>query len=213
MIRVLPPAPCAPPFAPAAGRSRLSAGALLLLGLLLPASASAQEGPAARGLLTQHRRVTRLLERPASRARERRLDRALDRALDYEMITRRALVVHWEDLSAAQREEVTDLLHRAIARRYRASLEELRGWTVEVLEERPRGPGYRVVTEARHDGERRRIEYDMLRTGGEWRIVDVIHEGDSLIHQYRRQFDRVIRREGWDGFVRRLRADVDDDAG
>lgn len=173
--------------------------------------AAGVKAQAADALLARHAELERELARPASPARERRLVRLLDRAIDYDMIVHRVLVVHWDGLSDAQRAEVTELLTRAIRHRYRASIEALHGWSVEVVSERERGVGRRVVTRARRGAEVREIAYDLFGGGREWRVVDFIIDGESLVHQYRSQFHRVIRREGWDGFLARVRSRVEAD--
>lgn len=174
----------------------------------VPAEARAQ---AADDLLARHAELDRELGRPESPRRERRLVQLLDRAIDYPMIVRRVLVLHWDELTEAQRTEVSDLLTRAIRHRYRASVEALRGWDVRVTSEARRGIGRRVETEARRDEERRSIGYDLYQREDAWRVVDLIVDGDSLVHQYRTQFDGVIRREGWGGFLTRLRDRVSQD--
>lgn len=180
---------------------------VLVVVLVGASSASAQAGEA---LIQHHAQLERELSRPASPLRERRLIRLLDRAIDYDMIVRRVLVVHWGDLSAAQRDDVTQLLTRAIRHRYRQNIEALAGWQVAVVSEGERGVGRQVVTRARRGPEAREIAYDLYAAQGQqWRVVDLVIEGDSLVHQYRTRFDHVIRREGWAGFMARLRATVE----
>lgn len=127
------------------------------------------------------------------------------------MIVRRVLVVHWESLGEGQRAEVTELLGRAIRNRYRESAEALHGWRVEVVSESERGIGRQVVTRVSRGAEERRIAYDLFREEREWRVVDLIVDGESLVHQYRAQFDRLIRREGWEGFMTRSRRLVEEE--
>lgn len=174
----------------------------------VPGAATAQAGDA---LMRQHAALQRLLGRTESPRRQARLTRMLDAAIDYDTITRRVLVLHWGTLEADQQGEVSELLRQAIRHRYRRSVDALRGWDVQVIEERPRGPGVRVVTRATRGAESRNIEYDMYYAGGSWRVVDFIVEGESLIHQYRVQFGHVIRRNGFGGFLGRLRARVEAD--
>ncbi len=182
--------------------------AALIVGLLL--APGAVEAQAAQALLDHHARLERELARPASPARERRLVTLLDGAIDYDAIVRRVLVVHWGELSEDARREVTDLLTRAIRHRYRASVEALTGWRVEVVSDTPQGIGRRVETRATRADETRSIGYDLFAAeGAGFRIVDLRFDGSSLVHQYRVQFDAVIRRHGWDGFLARLRRRVE----
>jgi phospholipid transport system substrate-binding protein len=181
----------------------------IVLAMAAPWAASAQTGDASAALAVRHQQLERALAMRAGDARQRALDRLLDEVLDYDAITSRALVVHWSTLTAEQRTEVSDLLRRAIRQTYQTSVESLRGFEVTVTSEEPHGPGVRVLSRAVRAGESRAIEYDLVRTSGRWRIVDLVVDGNSLIHQYRLQFNRAIRRYGWDGFIERLRERVE----
>ena len=180
----------------------------LLVGLALLAAGAPAEAQAGEVVLRRHAQLERLLTARRTASRQRTLDRLLEQAVDYDAIVQRALVVHWQDLEPAQREEVTDLLRRAIRARYQANVEALAGYDVTLTTEAPRGIGVRVTTAARRGDESRTIAYDVLNT----RITDLIVDGESLVHQYRVQFDRVIRREGWSAFVARLRQNVEGSA-
>lgn len=187
-------------------------GVLLAASLSLLAVAPRAQAQASGPLLRRHAQLSRALRRPASPRRERRLVRLLDDAIDYEMIVRRVLVVHWDGMSSGQREDALQLLSAAIRHRYRSSIEALGGWTVRVESERARGVGRRVETVAVRGNETRRIGYDLFAREGQWRVVDLVVDGESLVHDYRNQFDRVVRREGVDGLLRRLRDRVEEDA-
>ena len=53
----------------------------------------------------------------------------------------------------------------------------------------------------------------MLPSGADWRVYDIITDGVSLVKNYRRQFRRIIRDEGWDGLIDRMqkKLETDDD--
>ena len=180
---------------------------LLSLGPLV-GHAHAHAGDA---FIRTHARLERELARPASRRHTRRLARLLDRTLDYERMVHRVLVVHWDGLSTPQRRTVTELMTRAIRHRYQGSVGALDGWEVRVVSEHERGIGRRVQTQGTRGSETRSVSYDMFGSGNDWRVVDIIVEGDSLVHQYRVQFDRLINRDGWDAFIVRLRERVEED--
>ena len=67
-----------------------------------------------------------------------------------------------------------------------------------------------VRTEARSRTNRRApvvaIDYRLHQLNGNWRVIDISTDGSSLVESYRRQFRRIIRREGWDGLLNRMRA-------
>jgi phospholipid transport system substrate-binding protein len=49
------------------------------------------------------------------------------------------------------------------------------------------------------------VQYAMRQDGERWRIDDVRVESMSLVENYRSQFDSVIARSSYDGFVAKLR--------
>ena len=184
---------------------RVAVFLLALAAWTLPATAQCQASAA---LQARHAELDKAMTRATSNAGKKRVVRLLDDSVDYDAIIHRVLVSHWRGLSAEQRKEAGDLLRIAIRQRYKANLEALQGWHVSVVDEDQKGIGMQVRTEARRGKKTARIDYDMLETAKGWRIVNFISEGNSLVHQYRTQFNRIIRREGWSGFIGRLRKHV-----
>ncbi len=48
------------------------------------------------------------------------------------------------------------------------------------------------------------IDYSMSPAGEEWKVFDILTDEVSLVKNYKRQFRRVIREEGWDGLIGRM---------
>ena len=49
------------------------------------------------------------------------------------------------------------------------------------------------------------VEARLLRKGDRWLIYDVLIENVSHVGNYRSQFDRIIRTQGYEELVKRLR--------
>jgi phospholipid transport system substrate-binding protein len=49
------------------------------------------------------------------------------------------------------------------------------------------------------------VDYVVRSTQGAWLVVDIVTEGSSLVKGYRSQFNRIIKKEGFDGLVRRMK--------
>ena len=62
----------------------------------------------------------------------------------------------------------------------------------------------KVPTEVTIKGEPTHIDYVMRRSGGDWRIVDIIVDDVSTVDNYRSSFGRIIKKEGMDGLIARL---------
>ncbi len=179
------------------------------LGTSLTADAQAD----ARAFLEQkHAAVTRLMEQPQSPTRDRQLTRMLSELLDYRELSRRALAGEWEARSEAERDEFVSLLEQLVERSYRRNLRRTLRFEVAYEAAEPRGEQEVLVrTEARSRTNRRAppvsIDYLLRRVGRSWRVVDLtVDDGMSMVESYRRQFARIIAREGWEGLIGRMRA-------
>jgi phospholipid transport system substrate-binding protein len=181
-----------------------------LVALVLPnLSAAAQSGPAGRYLEGRHQEVKRILARGGSNSNPE-ITRIISSLLDFEGVSRAALGDHWEEHSAQERREFVDLLRTLVERNYQEQLENTQAYEVSYGSERTRGSVVVVETTARSTENRRApevsIEYHMKRQGSRWIVEDVVTDGVSMVRNYRSQFDRIIRRDGWDGLMDRMRS-------
>lgn len=189
--------------------------------LLLPARAGAQSS-ARRYLEQKHEAVNRILRREANsdaarQRRDRQLTRILNGLLDYEGLSRAALAEHWEERSEAERERFVDLLRQLVERNYQGNLERILDYEISYDDETRRGDRTIVTTSARSRTERRQppveIEYTLVRSGGDYRVVDVRTDGVSMVQNYRNQFHRIIDRDGWDELIARMERRLAEDSG
>ncbi|MFU8831847.1 MAG: MlaC/ttg2D family ABC transporter substrate-binding protein [Wenzhouxiangella sp.] len=117
---------------------------------------------------------------------------------------------HGRQLDREQIENFADVLSNLLMRRYATGLLEFRSREqVEVLPlagdntERMT----RVRTRIRLDsGQRAPVDYVLRKRDGEWLVFDVIIEGISYVSTLRNQIGEEIRRDGFDGMMRRLQA-------
>ncbi|MFO0680691.1 MAG: ABC transporter substrate-binding protein [Sandaracinus sp.] len=182
--------------------------------LLVPAGASAQGGPATRYLRQRHTDVDHIMERQATTdaertARDAEVTQILVSLLDFDELSHQALAAHWDDLTPAQRTEFTSLLRQLVERNYRTNLERIRDYQVDYTREETIANGVVVHTEAHSRASRREppiaIDYTMHRVGSDWRVVDVVTDAASLVHNYQQQFHRIITRDGFDTLLTRMR--------
>ena len=49
------------------------------------------------------------------------------------------------------------------------------------------------------------------QVGGQWRIFDVVTEGSSMVMNYRNQFGRIIKKDGFAELLRKMKSKADSD--
>jgi phospholipid transport system substrate-binding protein len=188
---------------------RLSLALLSLLLLCVSAPTARAQGSAREYLETRHAEIDRVLRRPSSPARAARLQELLEGLLDYDALSRRSLGEQWEAHTEEERAEFTGLLRQLVERNYEANLQQILDYRVSYDEERASDGETQVVTVARHRTQRRQppieIVYTVRRDGRRWQVVDVATDGVSMVTNYRRQFARIIRRDGWPDLLERMR--------
>ena len=150
--------------------------------------------------------LTGLLQQAASAQREAQMTAAIDRLVDYPELVHRCFRDDWAQLSAAQKTEVTELLHKLVDKDYRKTLKRTQGYTVTYTGTRPTGADTRVRTEAKSNTNPRdpavSVDYVVAgATGGPYRVVDIITEGSSLTNVYYGDFHKMLTTAG-QGYAR-----------
>jgi phospholipid transport system substrate-binding protein len=125
---------------------------------------------------------------------------------DVEAMSRRMLAQHWNDGSAAQQAEfirlLTDLLERAFSD---AIVIEAGARTIfdgESIDGAYAQVRSRVATDRGPDIS---IEYRLSKSAEGWVVYDVLHEGASLVLDYRRQFRSILRTSSFAQLLERMR--------
>ncbi len=203
----------------ARGRSRLfivSASVLMSASMVgNPASAYAKEDP---GPMAKLRRTEAEIRAAVSRRvpdwspeadmRRRQIERLLEGLLDYDAIASEALGTAFSKLVPQRRREFISTFSALTRRTFVTRLENQKlrtsydGETIQGSEARVTAttctPGAAPDTGSH-------IEYRLERKDNEWRITDAVVDGTSLVASYRRQFRKLVAREGMDGLMERMR--------
>jgi phospholipid transport system substrate-binding protein len=161
--------------------------------------------------------LTELVRKAKAPADEKRLQDAFDDVLDYDSLARESLKDSWEGLKPEERKEFQDVLKKLVRATYRRNLKRISDYDVGYGGETRGENGQIVRTTAKSRSNVREepisIDYVVRETGGKWRIVDIVTEGSSLVGNYRNQFRRIIKKQGFAELIRRMKAKGDKGSG
>jgi phospholipid transport system substrate-binding protein len=178
------------------------------VGLLLASLPVAWAGPPTETVREYTEAVQKVLDDPALRKEDRRASvrKIAAEAFDVNESARRALGLHWQQRTAAEREEFVQLFGDLLERTYIAQIDLYSGERLRFTEEKLDGNlaivRAKLVTK---QGTEVPVEARMNRKGERWLIYDVAIENVSLISNYRSQFDRIIRQNSYPELIKRLR--------
>jgi len=128
---------------------------------------------------------------------------------DFDAITRTAMGKNWRKTDDEQRAELTETFTQLLEKIYSKALARFQDEKLLLEGSAERKPGvHSIRLTAVHEEDGFDIEYLVNENDGDWRIFDVKFEGVSLISSYRGQFSELVRREGVDGLIAKLRERV-----
>jgi phospholipid transport system substrate-binding protein len=191
-------------------RSIRRLASLALLAALAFAAPRAHAGSSAEEFIqTRQAQVTSLLRQAATGQRDKQVASILDGMIAYDELAKRSLAAHWGDLSDAQHKEFTDILRRLVQRSYEKNIKNILEYRVEYLGEEPGSEGIVVHTRASSDQKAQEepitIDYQLMQSGKDFKVVDIVTEGSSMVNNYKNQFHRIIQKDGYDTLVKRMK--------
>ncbi len=96
-----------------------------------------------------------------------------------------------------------------IERNYRKNLRSTLGYDVSYdgVEKIEKGTLVKTVAKSKTNKRQPPVEisYTLWQPDGRWRVVDITTDGVSMVRNYRSQFNRIIRKDGWDELIRRMK--------
>ncbi len=126
-------------------------------------------------------------------------------------MAKRSLGKHWNQRTAADKKQFTDLFATLLENSYAGKIESYNNEKIVYLKENIDGEyaevKSKVVTAKRDEFT---LDYRLLNQGGRWMAYDVVIEGVSLVSNYRTQFNKIIASGGYGELVKKLQTKSDE---
>jgi len=172
------------------------------------AVSAAETAKAEAFIKSKHNRVRAVLRKPDTPKRAEELTDLLGEFLDYDRLARLSLDKEWDKHSKKELDHFVSLLRQLVERQYQRNMESTLEYKVRWVGTEPLEDGVKVKSSARSMKKKRQppitIDYSMGPDGDEWKVYDIFTDDVSLVRNYKRQFRRVIKDEGWKGLIGRM---------
>lgn len=149
-----------------------------------------------------------LLKQPSSAATQEKIQRLFDEMLDYSGLARASLAEEWDARTEAERQEFSNILKQLVRKAYEKNLKKTLTFRIDYVGQDAVDSAAVVKTRATNQANSRdepvEIDFKMVKDGGSWKIADIITEGSSLVRNYRNQFTRIIRRDGFPTLIKKM---------
>ena len=133
--------------------------------------------------------------------------KVLDQMFDWSRMAEAALGRHWQQRTAVERAEFTQLFAQLFRRGYLSRIHVVDASKFQYPGDAISGDRALVKTQVlTKKGSTINVNYiTRLEDGRRWRVNDVQVEQISLVGNYRTQFDAVVTRSSYEGLVTKLR--------
>ena len=189
---------------------------LLSLACLWPQGAWAQTGPK-ETVEAANARLHKLVSQPAAEGsaaatrRDEQLRQIVTSLLDLDYMAEKALGRRWAERTAEERTQYLTLMRQLVERSYLRQARSRADYQIRFGQVQLSRQGQEAEVESTlhvtKQGRREEVEviYSLRRTNGQWRVVDVETDGASTVRNYRAQFGRIIKGQGFPELLNRMR--------
>jgi phospholipid transport system substrate-binding protein len=134
--------------------------------------------------------------------------------LDYGELGRRSLAKHWDTLNPKQREEFVSTLRELVERSYLRQMHGSPNYTIKYNKEEKTGSEATVdatlLTMSRGKKVDVALEYKMLWKDGHWVVYDVVTDEQSMLENYRAEFNKIINKDGFDALIKKMKKKLEE---
>jgi phospholipid transport system substrate-binding protein len=134
--------------------------------------------------------------------------------LDFEELSRRSLARHWDTLNAKQRTDFVNTLRDLVESNYIKQIHGQADYDLKFEKETKEGTDATVaatlVTMSKGKKVNVALEYKMVWKNGHWVVYDVVTDEQSLLENYRAEFNKIISKDGFDALLKRMRKKLEE---
>jgi phospholipid transport system substrate-binding protein len=134
--------------------------------------------------------------------------------LDYGELAHRALARHWDTLTPKQREDFTETLRELVERSYLKQIHGSPNYNIKYDKEQKTGNEAVVDATLSTTSRGKKVEvalqYKMLGKGDHWVVYDVLTDEQSMLENYRAEFNKIISKDGFDALLKRMKKKLDE---
>jgi phospholipid transport system substrate-binding protein len=168
----------------------------------------AAEGPSAAVQETADAVVAVLADKSLNaEQRRRKVEEIVYAHFDFETLSRLVLARNWKELTPDQQKAFVEEFKRHLSVTYGKNVETYNNEKAVVTGDRAEArDDWTVKTKiVRPNADAILVDYRLRQEGGEWRVIDVVIEGVSLVANFRAQFQEIISRDGAAKLIELLR--------
>jgi phospholipid transport system substrate-binding protein len=146
---------------------------------------------------------------PENDAKRTEIRKIVSSFLDFEELAKRALAKHWDEITPKQRAEFVSVLRDLIERNYVKQVHGQPNYDISFDKETATGSEATVdaTLDAVSNGKKVKVSmmYKLLYKGSRWLVYDVVTDEQSMLENYRAEFNKIIKKESFEALIKRMK--------
>jgi|GEM_PF-551909 len=150
---------------------------------------------------------------PEAEAQKASVRKLVGGFLDYRELAHRSLARHWDKLQPGQRQEFVSTLRDLVERSYLRQVTGDPSYNIKYDKEEKDGGEATVeatlTTVARNKKVKIALVYKMIHKD-HWLVYDVVTDEQSMLENYRAEFNKIINKDGFDVLLKRMKKKLEE---
>jgi len=138
------------------------------------------------------------------KARREMLRDTINKRFNYDQMAVRALAENWSPRTSEERKKFTQRFKNLLERSYAEKIESFSNGKIRFTDELVKGKYALVKTRVESQGKFINLDYKLIQENGEWKIYDFVIKGVSIIHNYRHQFSKALKKQSFGELLEKL---------
>ena len=176
--------------------------AALILALALSAAPTATEALKQRD--AELRASLPPVGQPVTQAQREKAEELLVKIVDFHALSQTTLGKTWESASEAKRKQFEEAFVKRFKRATSESVDRFRTSQVSYGGETPSADAVKVDTTVGTGDDAAHVVYRMKLGAKGWLIEDIVIDDVSTVDNYRRDFAKIVAKDGLDGLIAKL---------
>ena len=140
--------------------------------------------------------------------RRGKIRKVINARFDFRAMSQRTLATNWKKASDEQQKEFVQLFSKLIENTYIGRVEAYTNEKVDYPGEKIKGKKAVVETLILTASADIPVNYKVYLKKDKWWVYDVIIEGISLISNYRSSYQEILKKDGFDGLIVKMKAKI-----
>lgn len=192
--------------------TRVLAG--LALATVLTFSGAALAGEAGDTVRSHHTEISNLLRQKSSASRDKQVADSLAGLFDYDQIAVNSLEGVYDTLSDDQKTQFKTVLKKLVQKNLEKNIRASLDYDVSWVGEEPSGDNTVVKTKAQSKDkpgeEAVEVDYVLHKNDQGWRAISMVTDGADMVTNFKRQFVRIIKKDGFDTLMKKMNAKLNE---